>query len=146
MRILMAFLLCYGRLLASEIGGTVDFQTLRTETVYLQGNTIKVRGFLFRGDAGQWVLSSEPNLKSCCVGKESKRDKQILLDGQYEEGMINQVVEVEGRFENTSPWRIESARVVSKTGAQGWLRAGLVGLGLVALLGWYLFYFAFSAN
>lgn len=33
---------------------------------------IAISGYLYEQAVGEWVLSSEPNLKSCCVGKSTQ--------------------------------------------------------------------------
>lgn len=40
---------------------------------------VVIRGFLYLDSHKQWVLSNEPNLRSCCVGLASKSAQQILL-------------------------------------------------------------------
>lgn len=42
---------------------------------------VKIRGFLYQMPEGQWLLAAQPNLRSCCVGSELKRDSQIFLEG-----------------------------------------------------------------
>ena len=47
----------------------------------IDGSTIQIRGFLYTANGGQTVLASEPNLKTCCVGSEAKRKKQVAVHG-----------------------------------------------------------------
>lgn len=58
---------------------------------------VRIRGFLYRSQDGRWVLASEPNLKSCCVGSEAKAMQQIIVDGRFEKQSLEPVI-VEGVF------------------------------------------------
>lgn len=49
----------------------------------INGSIIQIRGFLYQANGGQTVLASEPNLKTCCVGSEAKRTKQLLVEGVH---------------------------------------------------------------
>ena len=40
---------------------------------------MKIRGFIYKSPDNEWVLAEEPDLKSCCLGKEG----QIYLHGDY---------------------------------------------------------------
>lgn len=73
-----------------------DLGTLNTQ------EEILIRGFPYVTTEGKVILSSEPNMKSCCVGASHKVDSQILL----EEYPANDVVHgfaimVQGRFKKT---------------------------------------------
>lgn len=59
---------------------------------------VRLRGFLFKSPSGRWLLSAEPDLKSCCAGSPLKVSKQVFLDGNYEEEGINKLVEMRGIF------------------------------------------------
>ncbi|MCB1213323.1 MAG: hypothetical protein KDK40_03400 [Chlamydiia bacterium] len=45
---------------------SVTFLDLDTNSGKLQGQSVAIRGFLYSRE-GQWILASEPNLRSCCV-------------------------------------------------------------------------------
>lgn len=42
---------------------------------------VMIRGFLYSAGDETWILASEPNLKSCCVGASSKRGLQLTVTG-----------------------------------------------------------------
>jgi hypothetical protein len=47
------------------------------------GEEVEMKGFLFQAPEGYWILSKEPNLKSCCIGASHKHDSQITLFGNF---------------------------------------------------------------
>lgn len=47
------------------------------------GKWITIRGFLYLSPTRGWILSSEPNMKSCCVDTDGKRVKQIIVEGDF---------------------------------------------------------------
>ncbi|MFN0064630.1 MAG: hypothetical protein ACKVOH_00150, partial [Chlamydiales bacterium] len=56
----------------------------------------QIKGFLFATSDGKWVLSQEPNLKTCCVGKPTKSESQIFLEGDFFEYPQNRVLVCQG--------------------------------------------------
>lgn len=94
---------------------TLDFYLLKNDVSYLENQKVRIRGFLFK-KANQWVLAEEPNLKTCCIGSKEKADRQLLLDGMFDENFINHVIEVEGIFkraEGPFKYEIRDARFVN---------------------------------
>lgn len=77
---------------------------------------VEIRGFLYRQDNGDFYLSPEPNLKSCCVGSVAKKSSQIRVEGigvMPPEGFSSLVagdltVGIDG-------YRLKNARVVEET-------------------------------
>lgn len=59
---------------------------------------VTLRGFLYQTPEGVWVLSQEPNLKSCCVGSASKVMNQLYVDGNFPDVPAGQVVSLSGVF------------------------------------------------
>ena len=64
--------------------------------IYL--NEVQLKGFLFRSASSGWLLSSEPDLKSCCAGSPKKVLKQVSLDGNFDASLINKLVTIKGVF------------------------------------------------
>lgn len=56
-----------------------SLESWQSEDKQLAGNLIEIRGFLYESKYGL-ILASEPNLKSCCVGGASRREKQLLVE------------------------------------------------------------------
>lgn len=84
---------------------------------------IEMRGFLYKNKENEWILSSEPELKSCCVGRTDKLLKQIFIENLEEaEKTSFQVVQLQGYFKVDPRWdkqgnlielyRIEKAKFV----------------------------------
>lgn len=58
---------------------------------------VRIRGFLYQTQDGRWILSAEPNLKTCCVGSPAKALQQILVTGDFAKETLEPVT-VEGIF------------------------------------------------
>lgn len=82
-------------LLGDEVVQSLDFHLLKQKVDSLDGQKVHIRGFLFKS-RDRWILSEEPNLKTCCIGSKEKIERQIILDGQFDENLINHVIELEG--------------------------------------------------
>lgn len=78
----------------------LNFDLLRDSAFLHQivGQKVKIRGFLFPLDSNLSILSSEPHLKTCCIGSQDKSDQQIFLIGDFEKVPRGQRVEFEGVF------------------------------------------------
>lgn len=63
----------------------------------VHGKNVEIRGFLYERE-GLKILSHEPNLRTCCVGAKGKREKQILLSGNFETTHSNYPVTIRGLF------------------------------------------------
>jgi hypothetical protein len=89
----LCILLCYSQVFANT---PPSFSAWNTLSTIEQGEKITIKGFLYLAE-DQWILSPEPNLRTCCVGVQHKKDSQIVLEGEF---ALNpyQVVHVEGIF------------------------------------------------
>lgn len=72
--------------------------SLRSELQFIDGKNLIIKGFLYKNKSGAWLLSPEPSLKTCCVGGKKKIMSQLYLDKEFDDGLINQVVTLEGTF------------------------------------------------
>lgn len=59
----------------------VQFQDLLNNPYHYNGEIIIIRGFLYHISDEISILSAEPNLKSCCIGSDSKRLQQVIVYG-----------------------------------------------------------------
>lgn len=71
----------------------------------------KIRGFLYQTPSGEWILSQEPRLKTCCAGSQSKVKEQIYLVGDVQGVPIGTVVEVSGTYQ-VSPQYSEKGALI----------------------------------
>lgn len=55
---------------------------------------ISIRGFAYRTPDQEWVLSHQPGLRSCCIGRGGSRE--ITLEGFKEEIAMGQAIQVQG--------------------------------------------------
>src|ERR1700721_3140065 len=45
---------------------------------------IQISGFLYQKESGKWILASQPNLKSCCIGSRDRIFQQIALADDFQ--------------------------------------------------------------
>lgn len=66
--------------------------------------TVLMRGFAYKTPEGQVILSSEPNLKSCCVASHDKIAQQVFLQGDFSLPEFHRAVAVRGTFIVEPKW------------------------------------------
>lgn len=108
------------------------------------GQLVTIRGFLYESPEAYKVLAAEPNLKSCCVGSASKRERQLLVTGDLESaGSGGSAVTLKGTLVvamgDKFPLRLENAQIVPQKDQCYWV-LGLVGVGLALLSGAAFFF------
>jgi hypothetical protein len=59
----------------------LDFTNLKDEAQ--NGQKVQISGFAYQAKNGQWILSPDPQLKSCCIGSVAKAQQQIVLEGTF---------------------------------------------------------------
>lgn len=79
-------------MLVAFLAALLTFQNLSIEVV---GQKIEIRGFLYPYEENVWVLASEPNLKTCCVGKKKT---QVFVEGAFSDMPSGYVVNVQGEL------------------------------------------------
>lgn len=87
---------------------------------FAEGEELSLRGFLYRSEDGQWILSPEPNLRSCCIGTKLKKDTQIALEGQLDESSINKAVTVKGIWSKEPRFQLSHAQIEKNDIASIW--------------------------
>lgn len=69
---------------STETPKSISFFELESMLDSSQKAEIQIRGFLYKTLNGQLILAAEPDLKSCCVGNASKRNRQLLVFGNID--------------------------------------------------------------
>lgn len=106
--------------------------------------TIQIRGFAYKKTDGQWILSPDPALKSCCVGAALKAKEQIFLSGNFAPLSEAQAIVVQGNLHthttrNVVHYFLDDAQIVSE-GSFPWSTLCLV-FGAALLFGGYSYFF-----
>ena len=105
-----------------------SFQELSSQ--HLDGKEIAIKGFLYKSLEDKWILASEPNLKSCCVGSKEKHDKQIYLEGFLSNDPPLHAVMAEGRFKvRNNVYTLSEVKLIEENKPFHWMIfAGMVVL------------------
>jgi len=139
-----AFLICSDEI-KEENFEKYSFLHLETIAESIKGNPeiaqdkqIEISGFLYQSPEHGWVLASEPNLKSCCVGNDKQKNKQLLVEGKMK-GLPSSATAIALRgvlvvdLNNYFPYKLKDAEGVSqeKKLADLWLTVAVIGLLLL---------------
>lgn len=65
------------------------------------GEHVQIRGFAYQTSNREWVLSSDPCLKSCCIGSHSKTHEQVRLSGDFHDLPKGQAIIMEGNLQTS---------------------------------------------
>lgn len=135
----LLFLICV--FIISQVQGELaNFETL---SQWKEGEKIEIRGFLYQGKNGEWILSGEPNLKSCCVGSMEKRSQQIILHDTFSQEQINKVVHLQGILHKQDHlYILDEITLIEKTSHSH----GLINLGLASLILLFFLIYRISLN
>jgi hypothetical protein len=92
-----------------------------------------VSGFLYKSEQNNYILSSETNLKSCCIGSLNKKNSQILCKGSLEDALGKGLVRLEGTLDKEEEClTLKDCRVHKKRNFP--LRSFLIASLAIALL------------
>lgn len=79
-----------------------DITTVPEKISFFNQKQVKIRGFLYQTQNKTWILASEPQLKTCCIGSSSKVFSQIFLPEDFifpnaslETQIINGIFEIQ---------------------------------------------------
>lgn len=65
----------------------LDAMLLETKSI---PQKVAIKGFLYKSDSHDIILAAEPNLKSCCIGNSTKRNRQIIVIGDIPPSFLSQ--------------------------------------------------------
>lgn len=86
-----------------------DISHLESELSAYHQKEVTIRGFLYQGEEGNWVIASEPSLRSCCVGAKGKMAQQIVLKDEVIGEKQQRAVTLQGRFYVDPIWNIDGS-------------------------------------
>lgn len=149
MFICLCFLLFWNAFIFAENSTNLSFQDLsgvnsvESAASMYHGREVTVRGFLYQSLDGRWILASEPNLKTCCVGSPRKVWQQIIVDGEFESVPANKVVQIAGTLRVdpvqddknafTQVFRLVNPHLVQEDDNGIWLWIVMSVIGLMAI-------------
>ena len=107
-----------------------------------QDEQVQLRGFAYETPGGEWILSSDPHLKSCCIGSVAKADQQVVLHGLSALPGKGKVVVVEGMLSlhlerETGRYTMDNPRIIENA-SYPWLTLSLGTFFLIAIAGYIL--------
>lgn len=72
---------------------------LRTSLALYHERPVQLGGFLLKGEKGEWLIASQPSLRSCCIGSKNRASLFVLLlEKTFDDKAIGSQITVEGRF------------------------------------------------
>lgn len=116
----------------------IEFEDLANRG--LNGQHVQIRGFAYRTSDDQWILSSDPHLKSCCIGIPAKAAEQVTVRGDFPALPTAQAIVIEGVLTTNPPdgsglYSMSNARIIE--GARfPWLTLSAI-ISLLAIVGIY---------
>lgn len=94
-----AFLLITLKLLAPFSTIPITFDFFANGDQIIDGEMeVEIRGFLFQAHDGVWILASDPQLKSCCIGAASLAKHQLYLDRQFSINDAGRPIKLHGKL------------------------------------------------
>ncbi|MBA3957370.1 MAG: hypothetical protein H0X51_03100 [Parachlamydiaceae bacterium] len=79
-------------------------QHLQREMIRYHDHEIQIQGFLYQNPQEQWILASEPNLKTCCIGSTSKISQQLFISNPLQNPSTTSTNTVQGHFLVSPKW------------------------------------------
>jgi hypothetical protein len=122
----VCFMFIYVSLMGME---ELSFDLLERNSASYDGREVTMRGFLYQLQDGQWVLAQQPNLRTCCVQKNS----YVLLNGNGLLKVTDTAVSIEGIFRTEGQHRIDVAGVVSKNSSI-WIIIAAIIAGVIGII------------
>jgi hypothetical protein len=101
----------------------------------LNNREIEIRGFLYTKEEGGFILSSEPDLKTCCIEAPNKASSQITIIFREKPIPNNRAVTVQGvlhTYIEKDNWKLMDAVVIPQNANNLLLVFLILGLLCVA--------------
>lgn len=100
-----------------------------------EGDDCALTGFLYKAPDGSWILSPNPQLKSCCLGRVEKEPSQIALSRDYSSFSLAKPLCVQGKLHTSSQGSLtlQEIEAIQKGSFPLWTAGALLlGLGFCA--------------
>jgi hypothetical protein len=106
-----------------------------------EGSHVSIKGFLVKDSEGLLFLVSQPDVRSCCLGKEGLN--QVLLKDLQENPLPSHVVEVSGLLHREAGQQILLQPFIHAVEPSHDVWAlGLLAIPIIMLVGWRKFSFS----
>lgn len=92
---------------------------------------VALSGFIYKGPANKWILSSSADLKTCCIGTENKMWSQIFVEKEFSKNDHNKLVNLKGslyleRNVKNSIYHLKNVEVLESKRGMPWITLGAV--------------------
>lgn len=132
----MIKLLCLSWLFIGAIN--LSWEQFDASKNFISHEEVVIRGFIYQSKSGDWILSPEPNLRSCCVGTAHKASQQLVLEGDFSTQTQHKIVALRGIIGKQKDRNILFHASVEEQNSFPWYMATFLGVSTLSLIGYFI--------